>query len=316
MNGQSSISSVFRGMVMLGGLIAIPAIALFGSGLTDAIKQLVQRQLGINSVSAAATLSEAPLFMPAGASSPAPQTPAPQPLAAAAIGAPVAPTIPSPGNPTMAGAPVEMPTAARPPTVQPAPVPPAPPLGLQNVVPAINVAPPGTGVVQAIGYETIRPAPGPAFASLEATRDAPVQFASSVYESAANLVPVPRMAGAAGQTGLPGTPATVEVSPASDNTRRLLPLQETGGTERLQGPAGGISQDRFASMHFRLRQLGATYCLLESWGPQSELYRFHCKMGIGGSTNYTRSFEATDPDPLGAIAKVVEQVEQWRSGRP
>ena len=42
---------------------------------------------------------------------------------------------------------------------------------------------------------------------------------------------------------------------------------------------------------------------------------FTVKWGLAASTNYTRSFESTDPDPLGAVAKVVEQVEQWRSVR-
>ena len=51
MDGKSSISAAFRGMVMLSGLIAIPAVALFGTGLSETVKQLVQRQFGINSVS-------------------------------------------------------------------------------------------------------------------------------------------------------------------------------------------------------------------------------------------------------------------------
>jgi len=320
LNGQPSISSLFRGMVMLGGLIAIPAIALFGSGLTEAARQFVQRQLGINAVSAATTLSEAPPFTPT-VDRPSLSS---QPLVPSAVAVPVAApgaAIPSAGNPTMAVPALEIPQAVLPPTVQASVVQPSPlafpqPAGMQNVVPTLNVAPPGTGAVQAIGYDVTRTGAGPSFVNPGASQEPAVQLASSVYESGANLVPVPRATGAVGQAGLPSAPATMEGGLPVDNTRRLMPLQATSGGDRPQVSVPAPFQDRFASMHQRLRESGATYCLLESWGPQSDLYRFHCKMSIGGSTNYTRSFEATDPDPLGAVAKVVEQVEQWRSGRP
>ena len=71
--------------------------------------------------------------------------------------------------------------------------------------------------------------------------------------------------------------------------------------------------DRFASVQQRLRELGATYYLLESWGSQGQLHRFYCRMAIGGNPSYARHFEATDPDPLGAMAKVLQQVEAWRA---
>ena len=64
----------------------------------------------------------------------------------------------------------------------------------------------------------------------------------------------------------------------------------------------------------RLRELGATYYLLESWGNGQRMYRFCCKMAIGGSADYTRCFEATHGDPLQAMAGVLRQVETWRCG--
>jgi hypothetical protein len=36
-------------------------------------------------------------------------------------------------------------------------------------------------------------------------------------------------------------------------------------------------------------------------------------MSVAGSSNYTRHFEATDPDPLQAMGKVLAEVEAWRS---
>jgi hypothetical protein len=73
--------------------------------------------------------------------------------------------------------------------------------------------------------------------------------------------------------------------------------------------------DRFTLMERRLREFGATYYLLETWGNDSEYYRFHCKMAIANNPAHTRPFEATDTDPLRAMSRVVEQVEAWRAGR-
>jgi hypothetical protein len=73
--------------------------------------------------------------------------------------------------------------------------------------------------------------------------------------------------------------------------------------------------ERFTAMERRLREIGATYYLLETWGNEGELYRFHCKMAIGNNPNYTRHFEATDRDALKAMAQVLERVEAWRAGR-
>ena len=88
---------------------------------------------------------------------------------------------------------------------------------------------------------------------------------------------------------------------------------ETGGPIGLR--SGGLPpSDQFGYVEKRLRQLGATYYLLESWGGQRQLYRFYCRMAIGGNSNYTRYFEATDPDALGAMGKVLAEVEAWRQG--
>ena len=72
--------------------------------------------------------------------------------------------------------------------------------------------------------------------------------------------------------------------------------------------------DPFRSIQDRLRQLGATYYLLESWGSHQQLYRFYCKMAVGGNADYTRHFEATNSDPLHAMTQVLRQVVRWRDG--
>lgn len=73
--------------------------------------------------------------------------------------------------------------------------------------------------------------------------------------------------------------------------------------------------ERFSAMEQHLRQGGALYYRLESWGNAPGLYRFHCRMPIAGNVNVTQNFEATDKDALQAMSRVVAQVDQWRAGR-
>lgn len=75
-----------------------------------------------------------------------------------------------------------------------------------------------------------------------------------------------------------------------------------------------LAADQFRAIPERLRQLGATYYLLEAWGNDQQMYRFYCKMAVGGSADYTRYFEASHSDPLQAMQQVLQQVEAWRSG--
>jgi hypothetical protein len=64
----------------------------------------------------------------------------------------------------------------------------------------------------------------------------------------------------------------------------------------------------------RLQKLGATYYVLESWGDERQLYRFCCKMAVGGNADYVHCFEATHADPLRAMQQVLRDVETWRGG--
>jgi hypothetical protein len=99
-------------------------------------------------------------------------------------------------------------------------------------------------------------------------------------------------------------PPPLCLAPEGELARRGLPA----------AAATGSRDEQFKGCQDRLRQQGATYFLLESWGSQQQLFRFYCKMAIGGNPNCTRHFEATDADPLRAMAVVVEQVDAWRSG--
>jgi hypothetical protein len=104
------------------------------------------------------------------------------------------------------------------------------------------------------------------------------------------------------------------LAPSSPDTSfwgRPTSDQPAGGP----GPAESAATfDRFTYIQRRLRQLGATYYLLESWGAEGEYFRFHCRMAVGGNEKYTRHFEATEADALEAMARVLSEVETWCDG--
>ncbi|OHB81769.1 MAG: hypothetical protein A2W31_07475 [Planctomycetes bacterium RBG_16_64_10] len=70
-------------------------------------------------------------------------------------------------------------------------------------------------------------------------------------------------------------------------------------------------------MERRLRELGATYYVLEKWGEDGALYRFECRVPIAADADHSRYFEAMAEQPISAMNNVLNQVETWRaSGRP
>ena len=151
--------------------------------------------------------------------------------------------------------------------------------------------------------------------------------------------------------GEPGTPGEAAASPcALDGTgslwapgasvtgqappQELNPLPADGQAQaaRFDTPAGArgavvtplsgaapardprVENEGFQQIERRLRELGATYYLLETWGNAGQTYRFHCKVSVAGHPNQTRHFDGTDNEPLRAMRKVLEQVEQYRAG--
>ena len=62
----------------------------------------------------------------------------------------------------------------------------------------------------------------------------------------------------------------------------------------------------------RLRELGASHYVLESWGNDNSQYRFACEMSVGVS-GMNRRFEAHESDPWRAMDSVLRQVEDWRN---
>jgi hypothetical protein len=97
----------------------------------------------------------------------------------------------------------------------------------------------------------------------------------------------------------------------------ILPVDYQTAIEPINNQGQGGLQaatNPFMAMQDRLRQLGATYYLLETWGNQRQLFRFYCQMAVGGNSNYTHYFEAINANPLQAMSDVLRQVEDWRGG--
>jgi hypothetical protein len=74
----------------------------------------------------------------------------------------------------------------------------------------------------------------------------------------------------------------------------------------------GFPPDYFHSSEQRLRQLGATYYLLETLGPEINQYRFFCKIAAGANGEEV-GFYAIERDPLSAMKGVIRQIETWRN---
>jgi hypothetical protein len=85
-----------------------------------------------------------------------------------------------------------------------------------------------------------------------------------------------------------------------------------GNNSQLNNNFAQADANPFMALQDRLRQLGATYYLLETWGNQKQFYRFYCQMAVGGNAGYTHYFEAINANPLEAMADVLRQIEAWR----
>ncbi len=164
---------------------------------------------------------------------------------------------------------------------------------------------------------------------------APTPFAVSPSAPPPAMAPTPPSMPAAepgrtlparnGSRGIPqrqrppaANPATASAMPdAAIPANYLAMADESGATPSSVAQTSAVAGlgDWFTSSQQRLRELGATYYLLESWGRRGELYRFHCKVAIAGNPDYTRHFEATDAEPARAMESVLREVEAWRSTR-
>ncbi|HUY87950.1 MAG TPA: hypothetical protein VMV10_04365 [Pirellulales bacterium] len=75
------------------------------------------------------------------------------------------------------------------------------------------------------------------------------------------------------------------------------------------------ANDPFARGERRLRQYGATHYRLESWGDGGELFRCSANVALPNHRYGARHFEATAASPSQAIDRLLEKVEAWRAAQ-
>lgn len=188
--------------------------------------------------------------------------------------------------------------------------PPADPNGFRTVGPSIGA--PGA-TEQANAWDSAPRWNGPAAPGQPMAGGAPSVVVpvggpgdpNAVNQSASYSAP----AGQPDQAAHVGGPYAGAPAPLPSGSTAGAPMP--GTADRMACPLEPT--DPFKDMERRLRQHGATYYLLETWGQSGELYRFHCRMAVASNASYTRHFEATDRDALKAMSDVLAQVEAWRN---
>jgi len=284
---QSSATVGCRAAVMVVCLIAIPLAAVFGTTLPDLIQDLLSRRWGTTPVPAKDSRCEAPPFR--GFVRPIPSSVAQDdPISGEGSDGSHTPPICQSGPPGRIG-----------------------PAG----------GTPNTRQDDAIwaGYDSpVEPL------SASAIPAWPQQTGGGPKWGGSSASPT----GSAATTAVLSDPTTVEPSP-----RDLVPVAEPEcppGSIRPSGPfqppnaawdcaarqhQSPQTTEQFARVQRRLRELGATYYRLETWGDQGQLYRFQARMAFNGNADYVRHFEVTDSDPLTAMVRLLNQVETWQAGR-
>ena len=167
---------------------------------------------------------------------------------------------------------------------------------------------------QALVANKSAPPGNPSAAS--ANGDAPPFNIAGAGNTAMSVDAAPRKLATDGSAMLLPTPPAngAPLALANNNPAPVVPVNYQTPAESLPAAISSAASNPLSQMQDRLRQLGATYYLLETWGNEQQFYRFYCKMAVGGNTNYTHCFESTNADSLQAMADVLKQVEAWRNG--
>ncbi len=95
------------------------------------------------------------------------------------------------------------------------------------------------------------------------------------------------------------------------DARRAEPFpEEEEAPVSGNAPSPALPPDRFTATDRYLRQLGATYCRLETYGDNGQQYRFQCRMPPSRGSTSPRDFDAVDAVAGRAMEKVLTQVKR------
>jgi hypothetical protein len=113
-----------------------------------------------------------------------------------------------------------------------------------------------------------------------------------------------------GESPLKATAYSAPIASEADGADRAR-----SADRRSAASAEPTADDPLSRGERRLRELGASWYRLETWGVTGELYRFSCKVPLANQAQAARHFEATETTPAKVIEAVVEQVETWQAKR-
>lgn len=279
---QSSATTACRAMVMLICLVVIPLAAVFGTTLPNLVGRLLDGRFDLASVLAVDTQGASHTSRPFQA----------RHDTTAGL---------SPRNGRGGGSPLE-PTSTVP---SGWPASPPPPAGQKAAIPASHTSPANPARASAWPPQAAVAWTGPAVE--------PARWGAS----GRGLTVPPELAVAAPEDPVAPQPNLVPVAPKSASPTSIRPVGLAGASDDSPAapPELGQASGQFAEVERQLRELGARYYLLETWGARAQYYRFHARMGMGSESGCIRYFEATDPDPLQAMVRVLDQVRCWRDGQ-
>ena len=274
---QSSAMVALRTMIMITCLVAVPLAAVMGTALPKVVKSALDGR-------------DSSFFSRDGVTSDEPRPPVTQSVLAADDSTETA--VPAPSGHELAAA-----DEPRPPTAH-----------------IIGVRPIDDEPAQAATKEVVvQTAPlwnrSPRTASSPRNRDTTAHFAPSPRLHGRTAAPRRR-----GEPRSEGLQKTVYSPPDEDESEAQSPGAD-GDDDRMvpvERPAG---ENSFAESERRLRELGAIYYRLESWGADAEFYRCSCSVALSPRSRATRHFEAIDAAPSQAIDAVIKQVDAWRAIR-
>jgi len=190
----------------------------------------------------------------------------------------------------------------------------APPFG-----PSVSTAPwsnrPGSGNLGGIPshWQAAPPAEAGHSQTLRAVYESPIEGTSpdGPHTPSAEVISTALVTG-------PGSPHLVPVAMPGVGDGSA---GRAGRFSSLAGPQAGPAtpeslqtSSEVVHVQRRLRELGAAYYALETWGAQGRLFRFHARMSVPDGAGGLHHFEAVDADPVRAMADVLDQVETWQAG--
>jgi hypothetical protein len=166
----------------------------------------------------------------------------------------------------------------------------------------------------AAGHSTALPKPAETWSSSLATMNPTPELTGLELPKSA---PWPDLNQASCDAGRTETQASAAAASGGSQFGGNMPSLEEVASRTASVPMAGMpgstpAGDQFTTIQQRLRQLGATWYALETWGNEGR-FHFTCRVSVDGNPSLNRLFQASDAEAIQAMAKVLRDVERWKS---